>query len=162
LRGGRISGQPASSNLIEAKAKTPGFNSGGFGLHQTRRDIFRQKALLAHCLSMISARTRFPRCSALLQRLDFFTFFFFLAAFLPAFLATFLAEDFFAAFLDFFAAFFFDAAFLAAFFFFAFLTAGLAAILGGSAGGLIASGIGSLTGFSSSMSFPQGLSTLQR
>jgi hypothetical protein len=84
------------------------------------------------------------------QRLDFFAFFFFLAAFLPAFLADFFA-DFFAAFLDFFAAFFFGAAF----FFFAFLTAGLAAIFGGSAGGLIASGIGSLIGLTSSMSSPR-------
>src|SRR6516165_8510081 len=92
-------------------------------------------------------------CREKRQRLDFFAFFFFLAAFLPAFFADFFADDFlaafFAAFLDFLAAFFFFATAFFAVFFFAFLTVGVAAIFGGSAGGLIASGIGSLlTGFS--------------
>jgi drug/metabolite transporter (DMT)-like permease len=50
LRRRGVSGQPASSNLIEAKAKIPGFNSGDFGRHLTRRDIFRR-----------NARARFPR-----------------------------------------------------------------------------------------------------
>jgi hypothetical protein len=83
-------------------------------------------------------------------------FFFFLAAFLPAFLADFFADDFLAAFLDFFAAFLFFATAFFAGFFLAFFTAGVVAVFGGSAGGLIASGIGSLLmGFSSSMSSPR-------
>jgi hypothetical protein len=95
-------------------------------------------------------------CRAKRQRLDFLAFFFFLAAFLPAFLADFFAADFLVDFLDFFAAFLFLATAFFAVFFLAFLTAGVVAVFGGSAGGLIASGIGSLLmGFSSSMSSPR-------
>ncbi|HXB80439.1 MAG TPA: hypothetical protein VNX23_24040 [Bradyrhizobium sp.] len=78
------------------------------------------------------------------------------AFFLTAFLADFFADDFLAAFLDFLAAFFFFATAFLAVLFLAFLTVGVAAVFGGSAGGLIASGIGSLLmGFSSSMSSPR-------
>jgi hypothetical protein len=85
------------------------------------------------------------------QRFDFLAFFFFLAAFL----ADFLAADFFAAFLAVFFAFlaFFGIIFLAAFFL-AFLTAGLAAAFGATMA-LGASAIGSITGFSSSISSPR-------
>ena len=119
---------PATDRRVERESKSPRLRAGGFE----------------------------PGCA---QRFDFFFFltaFFaaFFAAFLAAFLPTFLAEDFFAAFLDFFTAFFFTA-FFAAFFFFAFLTTGFSAIGGSAGGGLIASGIGSLIGFSSSMSSPR-------
>src|ERR1700737_3435241 len=92
------------------------------------------------------------------QRFDFLAFFFFLTAFLAAFftafLADFFAEDFLAAFLAFLASFgiAFFAAFLTAFF--AFLTAGLATSFGASTK-LVASVIGSRTGFSSSISSPR-------
>jgi len=127
LRGGRVSGQPAHH----------GWPTGCL-----------EKSPRRQCSALVRGLCRAKR-----QRLDFFAFFFFLAAFLPAFLADFFADDFLA---DFFAAFFFFAtAFLAALFL-AFFTAGVAAVFGGSAAGLIASGIGSLlTGFSSSMLSPR-------
>src|SRR5258708_7884570 len=91
------------------------------------------------------------------QRFDFLAFFFFLAVFLTAFLGDFFAEDFLAAFLAFLAFLaFFGIIFLAAFLtaFLAFFTAGLGISFGASTT-LVASVIGSIAGFKSSIWSPR-------